>query len=430
MPPPTLSYGLNLAKSKSQKPSLGSSTSQKRKKTIFDDSDSEKEGDQSKYNGIEITTLGGLSSGTDNKDKKNNDEQPPAKRRAGEKGKPDTNSSKPQTGQRDYRNLSNLHSSKKHADTAADIDPSIYDYDAIYDSIHTKSKSKSKSKSNTPANDDSASKGPKYMGSLLRSAEVRKRDQLRARDKLLAREREAEGDEFADKEKFVTSAYKAQQEEVRRIEEEEAEKAKEEEERRKKGLGMMSFYKDILDRDGKRHEEAVKSAEEAVQKGLVTSKEGEEKKEEEEENKPPQEKSAQQMASELNAKGANIAINDEGEVVDKRQLLSAGLNVAAKPKPAAASRPSGPSSTSRYAGGAGAGRAGGARNAREMQRERQTEMVAAQLEERMRKEKEEEETRQKELSEKNKSKKSGSDVMSAKERYLARKKERENAQAQ
>lgn len=426
MPPPTLSYGLNLAKSKTQKPSLGNTINQKRKKTIFDDSDSEDEANKeggSNKTGIEITTLGGLSSDAD-RERENNDEQPPAKRRAGGISikKSDGNSNKSQIGQRDYRNLSNLHSSKKHADTAANLDPSIYDYDAIYDSIHAKS-----TKSNTPTTDDPASKGPKYMGSLLRSAEVRKRDQLRARDKLLAREREAEGDEFADKEKFVTSAYKAQQEEVRRIEEEEAEKAREEEERRKKGLGMMSFYKDILDRDGKRHEEAVKSAEEAVQKGLATGKEGDGK---DEDDTPPQEKSAQQIASELNAKGANIAINDEGEVVDKRQLLSAGLNVTAKPKPAASSRASDPSYTSRHAGGAGFGRAGGARNAREMQRDRQTEMVAAQLEERMRKEKEEEEAQQKELLEKSKSKKSGSDVMSAKERYLARKRERENAQAQ
>src|SRR5205814_5226268 len=42
--------------------------------------------------------------------------------------------------------------------------------------------------------------------------------QLRAQERLLQREREAEGDEFADKEKFVTGAYKAQQDEVRRME--------------------------------------------------------------------------------------------------------------------------------------------------------------------------------------------------------------------
>lgn len=46
-------------------------------------------------------------------------------------------------------------------------------------------------------------------------------DHLRAEEKMMQREREMEGDEFADKEKFVTQAYKDQMEEVRRAEEEE-----------------------------------------------------------------------------------------------------------------------------------------------------------------------------------------------------------------
>ena len=38
---------------------------------------------------------------------------------------------------------------------------------------------------------------------------------------MIQREREAEGDEFADKESFVTQAYKDQMEEIRKAEEEE-----------------------------------------------------------------------------------------------------------------------------------------------------------------------------------------------------------------
>jgi coiled-coil domain-containing protein 55 len=55
----------------------------------------------------------------------------------------------------------------------------------------------------------------------LNSAVTRKLDYVRAEEKLIQREREAEGDEFADKEKFVTQAYKDQMAEVRRAEEEE-----------------------------------------------------------------------------------------------------------------------------------------------------------------------------------------------------------------
>ena len=59
------------------------------------------------------------------------------------------------------------------------------------------------------------------MDKLLASAEVRKRDFLIAQERKYKKERETEGEEFAGKEKFVTSAYKRQQEELRKAEEEE-----------------------------------------------------------------------------------------------------------------------------------------------------------------------------------------------------------------
>ena len=59
------------------------------------------------------------------------------------------------------------------------------------------------------------------MDKLLASAETRKRDYLLAQEKKYKKEREEEGDEFKGKEKFVTNAYKRQQEEIRKAEEEE-----------------------------------------------------------------------------------------------------------------------------------------------------------------------------------------------------------------
>lgn len=59
------------------------------------------------------------------------------------------------------------------------------------------------------------------MKNLLDSAATRRLDHLRAEEKMMQREREAEGDEFADKDKFVTQAYKDQMAEVRRAEAEE-----------------------------------------------------------------------------------------------------------------------------------------------------------------------------------------------------------------
>lgn len=60
------------------------------------------------------------------------------------------------------------------------------------------------------------------MHQAIASAATRKLDMIRAQEKMLERERALEGDEFADKEKFVTQAYKDQMEAVRQAEEEEA----------------------------------------------------------------------------------------------------------------------------------------------------------------------------------------------------------------
>lgn len=455
--PPNLSYGLNPANKNNKKPGpLG----QKRKKTIFDDdSDDDQKGDAGE---VEISTIGGVGdepapSKPQPQLAKKEPSEPPSKRKpfftttatSGKKTGPKPLSknsifadgdgdegteerqeanttggglSVPKSQQqktqadpsKNYTNLSALHSSKKHAQEAQELDPSIYSYDAVYDSLHAKPENDKKSA-------EKNSEVPKYMTNLLRSAEIRKRDQLRARDRLLAREREAEGEEFADKEKFVTAAYKAQQEEMRRVEAEEAEREKQEEERRKTSgnVGMVGFYRDILSRDEQRHEQVLKATEEAAQRiktGEPETAETPEGKADEDE-----EKASARRAADLNAKGAHVAVNDEGQVVDKRQLLSAGLNVAPKPKaaPSAAAaagsrRPSAPGK-----------RFDGARSARNDQRARTTEMIAAQLEERAKQEAEAEEAKQKEVAERNKSRKSDKDVSGAKERYLARKRERE-----
>lgn len=59
----------------------------------------------------------------------------------------------------------------------------------------------------------------------MQAADVRKLDHLRAEEKMIQKEREQEGDEFADKEKFVTEAYKEQLSAIRKAEEEEKAKA-------------------------------------------------------------------------------------------------------------------------------------------------------------------------------------------------------------
>lgn len=215
-------------------------------------------------------------------------------------------------------NISSKYTSTKHAQQAEELDPSIYDYDGIYDAMKAAPPS-----SSTNTGDGGGGSKPKYMSALKAAAEVRKRDYIRAQDKKTAREREAEGEEFKDKESFVTGAYKRQQEELRRLEEEEKVKeAEEEEKKRKEGAGMKQFYKNLLERDEERHQAAMKAVEENKGKVLSATEQGEG-------DKSKKEKSEAEIARE---KG--VAVNEEGEVVDKRDLLKAGLNAgnAAKVK--------------------------------------------------------------------------------------------------
>lgn len=327
--------------------------------------------------------------------------------------------SKDKNGDRDsssdkYTNLSALRSAKLHDAQASKLDASVYDYDGVYDTFRPATDTKSKGS-------DAASSGPKYMSTLLASTEQRKRDHERAREKAIQRERENEGDEFKDKEAFVTSAYKAQQVEMRKAEEDEAKRLEEEEEKRRRGAGMMDFNKRMLERE----EERMKAIAEAEERKKNAA--GDEGVEGRDMAKGDDEDGdVDRKAKDLNEHGARIAVNEEGEVIDKRQLLTAGLNVAPK-KPGAAKKaePSQARSAERPQGA----RAGGAQDGRQAQRERQSRMVERQMEQMMEKQREAEEAEQREQQEKNKSKISDDAKMSAKERYLARKREREEEAA-
>ncbi|MCJ1245988.1 hypothetical protein MMC30_003192 [Trapelia coarctata] len=383
---PAPKYGLNVLKKPT---SLANRPPPAKRKTIFDDDSGPEDGPDPEA-AEAITSVGGLSpslpSPSSSKPSKSTKNESPSKIHSQKPG------SVLQISQ--YGDLSTNHTTALHASTAQSLDPSIYDYDAVYDSLHA-----SKAKSS------STFQGPKYMQSLLAAAEVRKRDQLRAKEKMLAKEREAEGDEFADKEKFVTGAYKAQQEEVRRMEVEEMRREKEEMERRKReGGGMVRLYKNLLERDGKRHEEAVKAAEKGKEKGVEVVEDGVETG-----------KSEGELARE---KGA--VVNDDGVVVDKRQLLSAGLNIAAKPKPAASSQSDAARNAARSGISAGFQGCGGAK---QTMRERQTRMLEAQLVEASKRAADDEEVQREALERAAKSKKTQGDISSAKERYLQRKRE-------
>jgi coiled-coil domain-containing protein 55 len=392
-----LSYGLNITK----KPPFGSRPAPGKRKPIFDE-DNDSEGEESRGAEAvveEIGEIGGLGTSQNyNSGRiglKNSGVS--SKTKHGAVGTKKASESL-------YGDLSTSFTSKKHADTAEELDASIYDYDAVYDSMKPQKKTTVEDKE----------RKPKYMSNLLAAAAVRKRDATIAEEKKLAREREAEGEEFADKEKFVTSAYKKQQEENRRLEEEE--RIREEQEQKKnKGTGMTNFFKGVLEKGEQKHAEIVKAAEERAKAGPIAD-----------EIEADREKTESEIAGEINErKSGAIAVNDEGQVVDKRQLLKSGLNILPKQKsaiPTSSSR--GGSTASDRTRGPGMVGAGGGKQA---MRERQSRMMEAQLEQATKRALEEEEEERLKIERAAKSRKTEGEIMSAKERYLARKRDAEEA---
>ena len=103
---------------------------------------------------------------------------------------------------------------------AQEVDASVFEYDEVFDQMKSGQKA-AEAKRKAEAQE----RQPRYVEGLLATAVQRKQDRVRAEDVMTARARAQEGDEFADKDSFVTPAYLAQQEELRKAEE--AEKLKE-----------------------------------------------------------------------------------------------------------------------------------------------------------------------------------------------------------
>ncbi|CAB3401856.1 unnamed protein product [Caenorhabditis bovis] len=99
-------------------------------------------------------------------------------------------------------------------------DPSIFDYDASYDEIQAIKNEKKEEQKQADQKRES-----KYAAAIIKAHARRQLENFSREERQQLREREKEGDEFADKEVFVTGAYRKQQEEVKKFREIEAEEA-------------------------------------------------------------------------------------------------------------------------------------------------------------------------------------------------------------
>ncbi|KAG1891057.1 coiled-coil domain-containing protein 55-domain containing protein [Suillus subluteus] len=197
------------------------------------------------------------------------------------------------------QNVESSRAARKRMEQEMKVDATVYQYDEVWD---------------------------RMQEVKLKQKEAKEVDSKRRKDKMMQREREAEGDEFADKEAFVTQAYKDQMAEVRRAEEEERQR-EEAEKKKQKGAptGMAHFYRKLLEDSEQQHEEAVAATETKRVIGprgpapnlTIT--------------KPPEltPKSDLELAQLAKEQGKDVELNDDNQIVDKRELLSAGLNLSA-----------------------------------------------------------------------------------------------------
>ncbi|EPX73281.1 uncharacterized protein SOCG_01034 [Schizosaccharomyces octosporus yFS286] len=206
-------------------------------------------------------------------------------------------------------------------------DASVYGYDEYYDSMKSGEREQQELR-----RQEAQERRPKYMEKLIESAKTRKRDMLIARERALQKQRESEGDDGS--EKFVTGSYKLHREEMEKEIEDRKREEEELEAKNSHGGGMKDFYASMLEQQEKEHDKAMRSI--------------------------PSQSSGQRRDShedELNKKAfSNTSVtdkapelNDNNEIVDQRQVLSAGLNVP-KPPATKSSLPASrvPSSESRW----------------------------------------------------------------------------------
>ncbi|KAI1795790.1 coiled-coil domain-containing protein 55-domain containing protein [Ganoderma leucocontextum] len=307
-------------------------------------------------------------------------------------------------------------SMKKKLDAEKKVDATVFEYDEVWDKMQ-----EAKLKQKEAKEVDARERKPKYISGLLVSAATRRLDHLRAEEKMIQRERELEGDEFKDKESFVTQAYKDQMVELRIAEEEERKREEEEKRKNSKGVGtgMAHFYRKLLEESEQQHEQTVAATESKPTIGpqggpnLTITK--------------PLDftpKSDIELARIARDQGKDVELNDDNQIVDKRDLLSAGLNLSMpntrrqglqlpnKNKDAS----DGQAETHRAVGTAASRREINERRARELQRQMEEEKQRLRSE----KEQEEQESRERVVAKRN----DETSVKSAKERYLERKRRR------
>ncbi|KAF7119472.1 hypothetical protein RHSIM_Rhsim13G0195300 [Rhododendron simsii] len=151
---------------------------------------------------------------------------------------------------------------------ALEEDPSVFDYDGVYEDM--------KQKVARPLAHDRQERKPKYIQALIDKAKQREREQEIVYERKLAKERDKDDHLFADKDKFVTSAYKKKlAEQAMWLEEERLRQLREENEDVTKKKDITDFYFNLSKNVafGAQEAETRKSGKRQKEASVVTSEE-------------------------------------------------------------------------------------------------------------------------------------------------------------
>lgn len=198
---------------------------------------------------------------------------------------------------------------------ALEQDANVFDYDAAFDDLK---KQELYQKRLRDGDDGSSKKKARYMADLIKSASERKLYMEKAAERKLQKEREEEGDEFGDKEEFVTEAYLERQREIKRLEEEQR-KLDEKEADPHRERDMSGFYRDLLEKSERKT--PILLGDKSMAAAILSGPDG-------------AVGSAEDYLNQTSSAPlpAGVVLNDNLEVVDKRQLLTGGLNLTSKAK--------------------------------------------------------------------------------------------------
>ena len=99
---------------------------------------------------------------------------------------------------------------KREIEQVLEGDPTIYEYDEVYEQVSSTVQQEQKREEKRRLERESNTvRQPKYVAGLLEKCKEREKEYERVKERQIQRERELEGDLYADKEVFVTAAYKA-----------------------------------------------------------------------------------------------------------------------------------------------------------------------------------------------------------------------------